>query len=59
MSYTIDGSAGSRYGLLQEKRVFKFAIPMSRSTEMTMSIFLRLACAVVIVVCITHGSVQA
>ena len=33
--------------------VFKFAIHMSRSTDMTISIVLRLACAVAIVVCIT------
>src|SRR4029077_19758103 len=61
MSYTIDGSAGSRYGLLQEKRVFKFVIPMSRRTEMTMSIFLRLACALPCAASITaqRTSVQA
>ena len=52
-SFTIDGSAGSRYGLLQKKRVFNFAIYMSRSTERTISIVLRLACTVAIVVCIT------
>src|SRR5213080_24201 len=39
--------------LPRRKTGFKLAIHMSRSTEMTISIFLRLACAVAIVVCIT------
>src|SRR2546428_4108674 len=37
----------------RKKRVFKFAIHMGRSTEMTISIVVRFACAVAIVVCIT------
>src|SRR5207237_8762093 len=46
---------------IQEKRVFTFVIPMSRSTEMTISIFLRLACAAAVAVSITaqRTSVQA
>src|SRR5947207_13404508 len=47
--------------LSRRKTGFKFAIHMSRSIEMFISIVLRLACAVAIVVCITtpRTSVQA
>jgi hypothetical protein len=45
----------------RKKWVFEFAIHMGRSTEMTNSIVLRLACAVAIVVYITaqRTSIQA
>ena len=45
----------------RKKWVFKFAIHMSRSIEMTISDVVRLTCAVAIVVCITaqRTSVQA